>query len=183
MSNYIYCEMRPTNSGIGGTFEVLSSFKLDNIPSPFNDVIVKIDTGCSISTIPLAGFRVLRFFCERLKRDDIRKGIPYQLSYGVESAGMKHKKPVTDQDKLDCTAMKFRHAIVDFTIADVPIEQEAVYVNYDRRGNILIGMDILSKWDVHMGISKNNGKNVFLGCPVTSVTQEYYNALQKHFGL
>ena len=78
-SNYIYAEMLPSKSGLGGVFEVLSSFKLDIIPAPFNDVTVKIDTGCSVSTIPLGAFRVLRLFCDKLKRDDIKNGTPYQL--------------------------------------------------------------------------------------------------------
>lgn len=183
MNSFIYSEMRPTSSGIGGSFEVLSSFKLDNIPSSFNDVTVKIDTGCSISTIPLAGFRVLRFFCDRLKKEDINKGIPYQLSYGVESAGMKHKRPVTVQEKIDCTAMKFQHGIKNFSIDGVMINCNSIFVNYDRRGNILIGMDILSKWDIHMGISKDNGKNIFIGCPLDNMSADYFDALNRHFDL
>lgn len=166
MNNFIYSEMRPTTSGFGGSFEVLSSFKLDNIPSSFNDVTVKIDTGCSISTIPLSGFRILRLFCDRLKKDDISKGVPYQLSYGVESAGMKHKRPITIQEKMDCSAMKFQHGITNFTLDGVTVDSDFIFMNYDRRGNILIGMDILSKWDIHMGISRYNGKNVFIGCPL-----------------
>ena len=183
MNEYIYSEMRSSNSGRGGSFEIMASFKLDNIPPGFNDVEVKIDTGCSISTIPLAGFRMLRLFCDKLKRDDIRKGVPYQLSYGVESAGMKHKTPVTEQDKMECTAIKFQHGISDFTLDGVPVSSDSIFVNYDRRGNILIGMDVLSGWDIHMGISKDNGRNVLIGCPIDNMTADYYDALKRHFDL
>lgn len=37
-----------------------ASFKLDNIQAPFSNVLVKIDTGCSISTISLARFQALK---------------------------------------------------------------------------------------------------------------------------
>ncbi|MCR5098824.1 MAG: hypothetical protein K6B14_07750 [Lachnospiraceae bacterium] len=182
-SKYIFSEMEPSSSGLGGSFEVLASFTVDIIPAPFNDVSVKIDTGCSISTVPLGAFRVLRLFCDGLKKSDIRNGVPYQLSYGVESAGMRHKKPNTDAEKMNCPAIKFQHDITGFSIAGVPIHDDKIFVNYDRRGNILIGMDIISKWDVHMSISKDSGKYVFLGCPLDSINDEYRDALARHFGI
>ncbi len=43
-------------------------------------------------------------------------GIPYYLSYGAESGGLKHAVPVTDGRKMDCPAMKSEHGISDFTI-------------------------------------------------------------------
>ncbi len=49
--------MQPTPDGLGGSFNTFASFTLDNIKAPFQNVRVKIDTGCSISTIPLAKFK------------------------------------------------------------------------------------------------------------------------------
>ncbi len=60
-NKFIMVEMVPTISGIGGSFFTTASFRLDNIPAPFRNVPVKIDTGCSISTIPLARFQALKF--------------------------------------------------------------------------------------------------------------------------
>lgn len=40
--------MRPTGIGIGGSFSVPASFKLDNVNTPFKNVDVKIDTGETI---------------------------------------------------------------------------------------------------------------------------------------
>lgn len=82
MNKFVMVEMVSTISGIGGSFFKTASFKLDNVLAPFSNVPVKIDTGCSISTIPLARFQALKFFCESLKSQDIRNGIHYEISYG-----------------------------------------------------------------------------------------------------
>ncbi|MDE7200319.1 MAG: hypothetical protein K2O91_00060 [Lachnospiraceae bacterium] len=138
-----------------------ASFKLDNILAPFSNVPVKIDTGCSISTIPLARFQALKVFCDSLKADDIEGNVPYEISYGVESGGERHSRPSTFEEKMQCPAMKFRHAIKNFHIAGMPVQQDTIYVNYDRKGNILIGMDILQDWNIHIGTSKVTGKICF----------------------
>ena len=50
-------------------------------------------------------------------------------------------------------------------------------------GNILIGMDILSQMDIHIGKSKTLGKTVFLACPYASMNTDYLHALNEHFNL
>lgn len=183
MNKFVMVEMVSTISGIGGSFFTTASFKLDNVLAPFSNVPVKIDTGCSISTIPLARFQALKFFCESLKSQDIKNGIHYEISYGVETGGYKHKKPVTYDEKMDCPALKFEHAVSNFQIAGVAIAKDTVFVNYNRKGNILIGMDILKDWDIHMGISRENGTNIFLACPNDKLCQEYSDALEQHFSI
>ena len=105
------------------------------------------------------------------------------LSYGIESGGLKHKIPVTNEEKMDCPAMKFEHGITDFLIGGVRISSDIICLNYDRSGNILIGMDILEKWDIHIGISKKTGKSLFLACPFENQCKEYLEALEMHFGI
>ena len=172
MNKYIELELIPTPNGIGGSFLSVASFKLDNILPAFHNIPVKIDTGCSISTIPLAKFQPLKLFCESLKSADIKKNIPYEISYGVESSGHKHERPVTYNEKMQCTALKFQHTILNLQIAGVPIDNQTIYVNYNRKGNILIGMDILQHWDIHMEISKATGKNLLLACPQNQLYPE-----------
>lgn len=183
MNEYIEIEMHPTAYGIGGSFSAEASFCLDNFKAPFYGIEVKIDTGCSISTIPLKRLKVSDTLCTILKKTDIIKGAPYYLSYGVESGGTKHKVPVTDADKMDCSAMKFEHRVSDFTIGGVKVRADKICLNYDRKGNILIGMDILKDWDIHIGISKVTGKNVFLACPKENEYKGYFDALKRHFDL
>lgn len=183
MNKYIVIEMSPTQVGIGGSLMTTASFKLDNIRAPFSNVPVKIDTGCSISTIPLARFQALKDFCDSLKAADIEENVHYEISYGVETGGEKHKKPDTDEEKMSCPALKFRHAIRNFQIAGMPVMNDVIYVNYNRKGNILIGMDILQHWDIHMGTSRITGKKMLLACPEDSICLEYLNALEQNFGI
>ena len=169
--------------GIGGFFSTKASFVLDNFTAPFNDIEVKIDTGCSISTIPLKRLKVSDNLCKSLKQNDIVKQVSYFLSYGIESGGLKHKAPATDIEKLNCPAMKFEHKISNFKIGGVKISADKMCLNYDRKGNILIGMDILKDWDIHIGISKATGKSLFLACPMGNRGKEYFGELERHFGI
>ena len=182
-NKYIELEMQPTACGIGGSFAAEASFCLDNFKALFYDIEVKIDTGCSISTIPLKRLKVSDTLCRTLKRMDVMNGTPYFLSYGVESGGIRHEAPVTDDEKMECPAMKFEHGISDFRIDGVEIASDKICLNYDRKGNILIGMDILKDWDIHIGVSKVTGKNLFLACPVGNECGEYMDALERHFGI
>lgn len=160
-----------------------ASFKLDNIRAPFSNVAVKIDTGCSISTIPLARFQALKGFCDLLKSADIENKVPYEISYGVETGGERHKSPGTYEEKMLCQALKFRHSILNFRIAGMPVVNDVIYVNYNRKGNILIGMDILQYWDIHMGTSRVTGNKLFIACPEDGICVEYLDVLEEHFGL
>ena len=65
----------------------------------------------------------------------------------------------------------------------VCIENDFVNISYDRTGNILIGMDILSKLDIHIGKSKILEKTIFLACPNNSINQVYLNALKQHLNI
>ena len=61
-----------------------------------------------------------------------------------------------------------------------------VRVSYTRVGNILIGMDILSKMDCHIA-KTSTGKIYFIACPLTSIenktADDYYLELEKLYSL
>ncbi|MDE7252791.1 MAG: hypothetical protein K2O32_07615 [Acetatifactor sp.] len=183
MNEYIEIEMLPTACEIGGSFSTEASFCLDNFKAPFYDIEVKIDTGCSISTIPIKRLKVSDTLCKTLKKIDVMNGTPYFLSYGIESGGLRHEIPVTDDEKMECSAMKFEHGISDFMIGGVKISSDKICLNYDRKGNILIGMDILKDWDIHIGVSKVTGTSLFLACPMENGCRAYIDALEMHFGI
>ena len=100
MNSYIKIKMIPTKQGIGGSFITKADFKLDNIAVPFNDITVKIDTGCSISTIPVRKLKISEAMRTRLKKNDIENNATYYLSYGVETGGEKHDEPKTLEEKM-----------------------------------------------------------------------------------
>lgn len=146
MNKYIEIEMLPTACGIGGSF----------------------------STIPLKRLKVSDTLCKTLKKIDVMNSTPYFLSYGIESGGLRHEIPVTDDEKMECPAMKFEHGISDFVIGGVKISSNRICLNYDRKGNILIGMDILKDWDIHIGVSKVKGKSLLLACPMENECKKVY---------
>ena len=180
MSKYIKLVMHSTRVGAGGAFNGTASFKLDNIIKPFELVPVKIDTGCSISTMPISKFISAESFVRQLKDEDLKNGVEYLISYGVESGGQRHEVPRTYYEKMECTALKFKHAVSNFEICGVPISTEHLYINYNRKGNILIGMDILKDWDIHIG-TIDTGETIFLGCPKDQINDEYLQELEDTF--
>lgn len=182
MNKYLELELIPSSHG-GGHFSCSACFKLDNLKTSFKDIEVKIDTGCSLSTIPVKKLQVSDSICKLLKINDIDAAVAYVLSYGVETGGESHPSPITRQDKIDCKAMKFLHSITGFTLNNVQIPTQQIYLNYNRSGNILIGMDILQTMISHWDISRKTGKLTLLSCPRETADDEFYNAMKEHFGL
>lgn len=179
---FIKIPMKKTANNMGGSFATKASFRMDHINMPFQDTAVKIDTGCSISVIPMGVFGWSSSKYRELKRKDIENNVYSIASYGVETGGMKHKKPVTFEEKLNCTALKFEHKLSEFSIGGMKIHHDCIFVNYDRRGNILIGMDILKDWDIHIG-TIHTGETIFLACPYDQINEAYFMELEQVFGL
>lgn len=74
--------------------------------------------------------------------------------------------------------------MLDFSLNNYNIGTQDVYVNYNRRGNILIGMDILKQFDFYIGLSHIKNNIVFIGVLREQEDKSgYYTALKEHFGL
>ncbi len=184
MSSYILLEVVEKVNRINDvsmSFEAYADFGL--MDNDYNNILIKIDTGCSISTIPYYRLWKNEYLCKKKKQEDINDDIPYTFSYGVETGGRHHRIPRTRKGKLKCEAIKFKHNIEKLTIAGCEIGDCSMYVNYDRRGNILIGPDILQRFDSLMGISRDSGKYIMLACPRDQVDKrEFYEEVRRHFG-
>ena len=176
MTNYLSVNLQRSSFLCSADFYLLDR--------SFSKVKVKIDTGCGFSVIPYN--RLIRddVMCRDLKAKDIRNKVKSMQSYGVETGGVAHKKPKTFEDKLSCSALKFSHQISWLSLNGYILPDFDVDVNYDRLGNILIGMDILSQFDIHIGLSNVTNNVVLLGVLKTQKDKTEYNkALFRHFGL
>ena len=182
MNNYILAELSSTKNG-GGSFNCKANFKLDNMPLNFLEVDVKIDTGCSLSTIPLKSLGISKHMLQTLKEKDIDNNLVFQRSYGVETGGTLHQIPITKHQKMSCKALKFKHNLSSFRINDVPIPQNSIYINYDRSGHILIGMDIIKQLFFVIDKSLITGKVTLIACPNTLINDDFREALKNHFNL
>lgn len=182
-NEFMLLEITPTSLGRGGSFTTLASFDIASIGLTFQNVDVKVDTGCSVSTLSLQRYKLSEGFCKSCKEQDIRNNVPYMISYGIETGGRKHKRPLSFEEKMECPAMKFLHGVSNFCLNDTGMPVQDIYINFDRANHMLIGMDILDKLNIHMGESKVNGRYLFIACLKDAITSEYKEALREHFGL
>lgn len=176
MSNYLFVEMKNNAFYCSMCLSILNDY--------YESIRVKVDTGCNYSTIPFHKLKNDDILCRRYKEEAIKSNVKMKQSYGVESGGLRHDKPQTFSEKLDCSALKFKHNMYNCSLEGYPLPDIPIYVNYDRHGNILIGMDILSLFDIHMGISLKTGKETLIAVLKSQQDKADYNkALYEHFNL
>ena len=140
----------------------------------------KIDTGCSYSNLPIKNI-VSEKVAYNMKLNDIKNKIPYQRSYGVsdtEETKRKDNVLITQGRLLECTSLKFEHKFDNIILNNYCLGIQSIRINYDRTGSILIGMDILSQMDIHMGTDKNTGEYILIGCLKDNINMEYKEALR-----
>lgn len=139
---------------------------------------VILDTGCTSSSLPYYRIVPDSAYANFKKQLDIKKNRDFELSYGVETGGFTHDIPKTFDEKMKCAALKFKHSMSDFSLNNYNIGTQDVYVNYNRRGNIL------KQFDFYVGLSHITGTVVFIGVLREQKDKSgYYTALKKHFGL
>ncbi len=148
---------------------------------------VKIDTGCPYTSIPILRLGISSSKAQQMKQKDCGDhSIRKEISFGVNDSKEKRE---FDKEKykagkyMELKSITFQHRNFEIDFGGVSINKDVVKVSYDRTGNILIGMDVLSELDIHIGKSKILGKTVFLACPYGSLNRDYFEALGKHFDI
>lgn len=152
----------------------------------FTNINVKIDTGCGATTILTSKLGIPKTEAQRLKKRDCEdSSIGKAVSFGVNDNKQFREEAkaafrAKQFENLSCVS--FIHEIKNLEIAGTTIGNTEVKVNYDRTGNILIGMDVISTWDTHIG-TLETGETVLLACPKKCINFEYYEELEKFFKL
>lgn len=178
MNNYIIVEMK------NNCLMLPITVSIQDLRVYKRSCIAKIDTGCSYSTIPYVKLNSDIMLASQFKSLDIHSEKYSIESYGVESSGMVHKSPVTYDEKMECKALKFRHDMVNVAFNDYQVGDLPVFVNYDRRGNILIGMDILSKFIIYMDTSRVTGREtLIMTLKSESDKSGFYDEVKRHFNI
>mgnify|MGYP005752944905 CR=1 FL=1 len=150
------------------------------------EVSVKIDTGCAYTSIPISKVAVV-------SKDTVQKWMEMDynnpkakkvISFGVNDSKEQRKKIKEEFAKgiYDSTAVSFIHKIKDISINGVYLGTLDLRVNYKRSGNILIGMDILKTWDIHIRRIES-GETILLACPYNQINEEYLLELERTFKL
>ena len=181
-SSYILLKMSHKNEIRADVDMEISSLGLFGL----KDINVKIDTGCPFTSLPIKKLGVstkkaLDWKQRDIKNDNIKK----QISFGVNDTDEQKERYKTmlrqgEYEKLP--AVTFLHNGLTMNFNGVKIHSPNVKVSYDRTGNILVGMDILKDWDIHIG-TVNTGETVFLACPKDQLNDEYFRELNRLFGI
>lgn len=162
--------------------------KIDNIEVTVN---CKIDTGCMKTNIPIKKLITGTTVMEEakalsLKENAINNKVHYERSYGVSDniTIKKNDELLIKQGRLiECASLRFEQRADIIEISNFNIGSKIVGVNYDRTNNILIGMDIMKDWDIHIGKDNKTNEIIFLACPIEKINQDYLLALEEHFDL
>jgi hypothetical protein len=158
----------------------IPSIKINNV----EQIDVKIDTGCPYTSIPVAKLGISATESQRLKQADCGDDtIAKEISFGVNDSiekRQKDKELFKNRQYMILNSISFRHSDVAISIGGVKLEPCSVKLSYDRTGDILIGMDILKDWDIHIG-NTEIGETVFLACPNNQLNDEYYKELNRLF--
>lgn len=147
----------------------------------YSSVNVKIDSGCPQTTILTSKLGISEATARKLKATDsndpnIKKTISFGVNDSIQYRNETRQK-FNNGQLLDLPAVSFRKEVSNISISGVDIGSRKIKINYDRSGNILIGVDILKTLDIHIG-KENSGKTVLLACPQNSINREYLNALE-----
>lgn len=150
------------------------------------NALAEVDTGASTNLFPLRTLGYNEDEAMALKRKLIRDNVPCRVLRGVEGSYNLTKEDIEKMsfdEKLKCKGLVFRTDMQDLTISDCPVGDITANVNCDTTGNILIGMDI---WKFHLGIfgkSSIDEKLTFISCDRLNFCRDFYEELEKHFGL
>lgn len=150
------------------------------------EVNVKIDTGCAYTSIPLSKVAAVPedIVQKWMEKDYNNPKARKVISFGVNDSKEQREKIKEEFEKgvCDSAAVSFIHRIKDISINGVYLGNLDLRVNYKRSGNILIGMDILKTWDIHIG-NDESGETIFLACPYNQINDEYLLELERTFKL
>lgn len=179
--NFILLKLNERNelrADINMTIKSLGITEIENIN-------VKIDTGCPYTSIPVKKLGISNERAQWMKqRDCINPLIKKEISFGVNDAKEKRE---SDKEKfrngkyMELQSVTFQHRDLEIDFEGICLKKDFVKISYDRTGNILIGMDLLSRMDIHIGKSRKFGKTIFLACPYDSMNSGYFEALKEHF--
>ena len=182
-NQYILLEMNQRNEIRADVNMTIKSMELTQI----EDMDVKIDTGCPYTSIPIRRLGISSMKAQQMKqRDCADDRIKKEISFGVNDTKEKWN---ADKEKfragkyMELKSITFQHGDFEIDFGGICISNDHVKVSYDRTGNILIGMDVLSQMDIHIGKSKILGQTIFIACPYDCMNQEYLEALNQHFDI
>lgn len=177
MNDYMDIELNSKNE-----FRCEGSFEL--FGAVLDKLNFKIDTGCPLTTIPLLRTPLSHSVIEVNKQKDYGDTlVKKQISFGVNDSLLKRK---TDKEKFkqglydQLDSVTCTKKVNNFIIAGCGFGNMDIKVSYTRTGNMLIGMDVLQKCDIHIARASDN-KIHLLACPGHKINDAYLLKLEEFY--
>jgi hypothetical protein len=150
----------------------------------YSKVDVKIDTGCGHSSFPAMKLGLSAKAAYAMKAHDCADDtVQKSISFGVNDSALSRsedKKKFRNGMYMDLASITFKHHLDTLTLDGYDIGDCDIRISYDRTGNILIGMDILKKLDIHIG-TITSGDTVLLACANNHLTDGFRRELNSLF--
>lgn len=147
---------------------------------------IKLDTGACGTLIPLRTLGWTNTQIENLVEETYRLNkYAFSVVHGVENNNRQSQNNIL---RMTLNEIKqFRGLAIKIKAAKI-IVGNFEFNNIDLRvttqteANILLGMDIMKNWDIHIGQSKITEECMFIACPYDKINDDYLLALESHFG-
>lgn len=182
MSNYLKIILSNKNEFRIDTDISISSLGINKV----HNISVKIDTGCPYTSIPVQKLGISKSQAQVMKqKDSLDKAIQKDISFGVNDTQSDRQVALAlfkTGNYMMLKQITYIHNDLEINFGGVIVHKQNVKVSYDRSGNILIGMDILKDWDIHIG-TIDTGETIFLGCPKDQINDEYLQELENTFNI
>ena len=174
---FIYSELSSKNAFISE----MSIFIFDK----FYSANIKIDTGAYGIFIPLKTLGIKEDRLNSIKKFFVYnnlKSVPLRGVEGSFKISVDDYYKMSYEERMKYEGMAFFADFKALTIDNYFLGNGSCKISCDTEGNILLGMDVLKHFDIHIGVSNDTGKCTFIGCQKDKLNNEYLDALFTHFG-
>lgn len=174
----LYCTLNDSNE-----FIIPISMNFHGV---YCESYAKLDTGAVGFLVPLNSFGFTDKECLSFKETYIQRQYPVRKMQGIErtfNLSLADYSKLSVSEKLKYNGVSFTDNVNNVVLNHLSIGTCKVSVNTNiDTGKTLLGMSILKNFDFHVGTSRVTGKCTFIGCPKDKISNEYLQALSKHFG-
>lgn len=147
---------------------------------------IKIDTGAQRTLIPLKtlGWSDIAITTLIETAYSLDKN-SFSIVRGVESnnnltTAELHDMSLDDLKRYKGLAVKVRASYIK--IGSILVNNIDVKVTTQTTGSVLLGMDVLKNWDIHVGRDRNSDNILLLACPLDNINKDYLNEIHNSFG-
>jgi hypothetical protein len=148
------------------------------------DMKAVLDTGCTNSHISIDKMFIFLGNEQYEEKEKWMNMRDYTLGTGVESNNKINNNKIT-YTKLDVSNPRIMVAnrYYNVHINGINIGNGILFTSYDTSDVALIGMSIMKDWDIHIGKDITTGKVKLLACPNNQLNNDYFEALERIFGI